>query len=141
MILRGAQPIAQVLPTETLASAARTGVPRLRSSAFREISPADLASVAAASAPQVARMEVADELRALNEKLDQLEQGPAVVGDWHRFEARVARALICAHNQLLQSETRALRDALEELQMLRLCAQGRLLEYEAEDVLASSMRA
>ena len=98
-------------------------------------------------------MNVVDELAVVHEKLEQLEEGPAVVGDWHRFEARVGRMLVHAQNELtrlqrdlielvraeppdrrwheLQVQTRALRDAMEELRMLRLCAQSRLFEYEA----------
>jgi hypothetical protein len=100
-------------------------------------------------------MKFVDELAALHEKLEQLEEGPSVVGDWHRLEARVGRMLIHAQNELtrlqrdlidlvrvqppdprwaeLRVQTRALRDGMEELRMLRLCAQSRLFEYEAAD--------
>jgi len=100
-------------------------------------------------------MKIAHELRALHEKLEQLEDGPSVVGDWHRLEARVARMLIHTQNELtglqrdlidlvraeppdprwyeLQARTRALRDGMQELRMLRLCAQSRLFEHEVAE--------
>lgn len=107
--------------------------------------------------PHVLRaMKLDDDLVALNDKLEQLETGPAVIGDWHRLEARAARLLIHAQNELtsvqrdlidfvraeppdprwyaLQARARRIRDAMEELRMLRMCAQSRLFEYEAEDL-------
>lgn len=101
-------------------------------------------------------MKLDDELAALNDKLEQLETAPSVIGDWHRLEARVARLLIHAQNELtavqrdlidfvraeppdprwyeLQAHARRIRDAMEELRMLRMCAQSRLFEHEAEDL-------
>jgi hypothetical protein len=65
-------------------------------------------------------MKLLDEVRLLHERMAQLERGPTVVGDWHRFEARVARLLIAADSACLDDLL------LSELRMLRLCAQARL---------------
>lgn len=98
-------------------------------------------------------MNIDAELEALRDKLAQLEDGPAVIGDWHRLEARIGRALVHGSNQLavlnrmmldqlraddvkrfaVQRQLAALRDHMDELRMLRLCAAGRLLELQAEE--------
>lgn len=100
-------------------------------------------------------MKLDDELAALHARLEQLESSNAVIGDWHRLEARVARLLIHAQNELtvvqrelidfvraeppdprwhrLQTHARRIRDAMEELRMLRMCAQSRLFENEAAE--------
>lgn len=100
-------------------------------------------------------MKLDDELGALHEKLESLEHGPAVIGDWHRLEARVARLMIHAQNELtsvqrelidfvraappdprwhqLQSRAQWIRNAMEEMRMIRMCAQSRLFEHEAAE--------
>lgn len=71
-------------------------------------------------------MRIADEIEALRDKLEQLEQGPAVIGDWHRLAARIARALICG--------CAATREQIAELRILRMCVESRAVELdEAED--------
>jgi hypothetical protein len=99
-------------------------------------------------------MGIAEALEELRTKLDALEAGPATVGDWHRLDARAARALIAAQHELAQVQrevrgpgegvssepmwlgqhTRVCRVAqiIEELRMIRLCAEGRILELQAE---------
>ncbi len=99
-------------------------------------------------------MNLADELDGLHGKLAQLEQGDAVVGDWHRFEARAARALVRGQSQLaylqrqmielvrieppdprwfgLLSNVHTLRDLMQEIRMVRLCAESRIIELQAE---------
>ena len=91
---------------------------------------------------------------ALRDKLARLEEGPAVVGDWHRLEASAARALIGAQYELsaIQAEMldsvrssppdprwharqrrlQDMREMMDELRLIRMCAQSRLFEIEAE---------
>jgi hypothetical protein len=96
---------------------------------------------------------IADELTKLHERLDALDDEPATLGDWHRLEARAARLLIAGQHELARvqgevlarcaSEPRSpnrhscvqqLVRILEELRIIRLCAEGRILELQAEAV-------
>ncbi len=70
---------------------------------------------------------LAQEVEELNRRLATLERGPSVVGDWHRLDARAARALIRAQCE----RTALLRDLIDQLQMIRLAAQRRVFEHEA----------
>jgi len=79
-------------------------------------------------------MRLADELTVLREKLEQLERGTPVIGDWQRLEARVARALVAAGCELTVGEIdleRSDLDEIEELRSLRLYAECRRFELEA----------
>lgn len=104
-------------------------------------------------------MRNADDVTELRERLEQLELGSAAIGDWHRFEARAARAMIHVQNEisLIQadlidfvkaeppdprwyqqnSRVARLRETMDELRMLRLVAQGRIFEHEAEQQQSS----
>ena len=73
-------------------------------------------------------MSLFDALTDLRSRLAVLEHGPACVGDWHRFEARVARTLIAA-SCLCDADA----FAVAELQRLRLHAQCRLCELAIDD--------
>ena len=99
-------------------------------------------------------MKLVIERLVLHERLAQLEQGPAVIGDWHRLEARAGRALVHGQTQLarlqremlelvrveppapewlaLLSSVHAVRDTMEEVRIVRLCAESRILELQAE---------
>ena len=88
-------------------------------------------------------------------RLSVLERGPAVVGDWHRLDARAARMMIRAQYELTalqrdligfvravppdpgwrqrRTDAQVLRDLVDELQMIRLAAQSRVFEHEAAD--------
>lgn len=81
-------------------------------------------------------MTISDEVTAVRDRLEELEEGPAVIGDWHRLEARIVRALVAGVNQLaaMQRGVRieTLRAELDELCLLRLVTQARLLELAAD---------
>lgn len=101
-------------------------------------------------------MNPADEVEALQQRLAQLEQGPAVIGDWHRLVARAARLMVCGQTQLarlqcemielvrtpppdpkwfgLLSQVHTLRDSMEDVRLVRLCAESRAFELEAEAI-------
>jgi hypothetical protein len=64
---------------------------------------------------------LAASVQALRDRLARLEEGPAVVGDWHRLEAAAARALIAAQN--LGDED---GEYIDELHLIRMTAQARL---------------
>lgn len=100
-------------------------------------------------------MTLAQEVEELNTRLATLEQGPSVVGDWYRLDARAARTIIRAHYELTslqralievvrtvppdpawhrrRATLQAVRDLVEELQRIRLAAQSRAFEHEAAD--------
>ena len=91
---------------------------------------------------------------SLNEKLARLEAGPSVAGDWHRLEAAAARGLIAAQNEIAgiqadmlelvkanppdrrwyaaQARLHTVRGLMDDLRLVKLCAQSRLFEIEAE---------
>lgn len=99
-------------------------------------------------------MKIDDEVEALRSQLDMLEQGPAKLGDWHRLDARAARALIQAQHAIAvlqqdligfvraeppdpawvrkQREAQQIREVMAELHIIRLCVESRILEHEAE---------
>lgn len=99
-------------------------------------------------------MNIAEELEGLHARLAQLEQGPAVIGDWHRLVARAGRLLVYGQTQLarlqremielvrieppepkwfgLLSSVHTLRDWMEEVRLVRLCTESRLMEMQAE---------
>jgi hypothetical protein len=98
-------------------------------------------------------MALEDEVEELNSRLRNLEEGPAVIGDWYRLDAHVARTIIRAQYELTslqrdlielvravppdptwqqrRTAAQAIRDLVEELQMIRLAAQSRVFEHEA----------
>lgn len=99
-------------------------------------------------------MKIDDDVGALRSQLDMLEQGPAKLGDWHRLDARAARTLIHAQHRIAalqqeligfvraeppdpawvgkQREAQRIRELMAELCIIRLCAESRILECEAE---------
>jgi hypothetical protein len=94
-----------------------------------------------------------DDFKTLQQRLDQLEAGPAAIGDWHRLEARAARTMVAAQNEIAalqarmldlvraepphptwleaQARIRAIRELMDDLRLIRLSAQGRIFEHEA----------
>jgi len=99
-------------------------------------------------------MTLSETTHALREKLSRLEDGPSATGDWHRLGAAAARAIIAAQNEIALVQTDMLelvkaappdrrwyaakeqlhqiRGLIEELRLIKLCAESRLFEIAAE---------
>lgn len=99
-------------------------------------------------------MQLANEVETLRERFARLEEGASVLGDWLRLEARAARALIHGANQLLCLQREMLElgcdelpdpqwyskrhvasavvEAMDEIRVVRMCAQSRVFELEAK---------
>ena len=70
-------------------------------------------------------------VRALSDKLAELENGVACPGDWVRLDVAATRAALAARHALAGAcdiDCDELSDLFDELRYIKLCAESRLFE-------------